>query len=352
MSYKILGSGYHIPTKKVSNLEFTQHNFYTEAGEPFPQSNDVIARKFQEITGIAERRYVEEHLTTSDIAYFAAKEAIHNAKLDAEMIDYLIVAHNFGDVKSGSIQSDILPSLASRVKHLLKIKNPNCVAYDLLFGCPGWVEGMIQAKAFIQAGLAKTCLVIGAETLSRVVDKHDRDSMIFADGAGATVLSISDDEGGVLAHQTASYTYDEANYLYFGKSNKKDLDSNVRYIKMAGRKIYEFALSNVPKAMKACWDKTGLPVEKISKILIHQANEKMDEAIVNRFYRLYNQIPPENVMPMNIQTLGNSSVATVPTLYHMILKGELENHEIKKGDYILFASVGAGMNINAMVYQF
>lgn len=351
MAYKILGSGYHIPTKKITNIGFAQHNFYTEEGEPFPQSNEVIARKFLEITGIAERRYVEDHLTTSDIAYFAAKEAIFNAKIDPERIDYIILAHNFGDVKSGTIQSDILPSLACRVKQLLKIKNPNCVAYDVLFGCPGWIEGMIQAKAFIQAGLAKTCLVIGAETLSRVVDKHDRDSMIFADGAGATVLSISDEEGGILAHQTASYTYDEANYLYFGKSNKKDLDPNVRYIKMAGRKIYEFALSNVPKAMKMCWDKTGLPVEKISKVLIHQANEKMDEAIVHRFYKLYDQTPPDNVMPMNIQTLGNSSVATVPTLYHMILKGELENHELKKGDYILFASVGAGMHINAIAYR-
>jgi 3-oxoacyl-[acyl-carrier-protein] synthase III len=351
MSYKIIGSGYYIPTKKVTNVEFAQHHFYTENGEPFPQSNEVIAEKFQEITGIAERRYVDDHLTTSDIAYFAAKEAVFNAKIDPETIDYIIMAHNFGDVKKGTIQSDMLPSLACRVKHLLKIKNPNCVAYDVLFGCPGWIEGMIQAKAFIQAGIAKTCLVIGAETLSRVVDHHDRDSMIFSDGAGATILSVSDKDGGILAHQTATHAYDEANYLYFGKSNKKDLDPNVRYIKMAGRKIYEFAIVNVPKAMKSCWDKTGLPVEKITKILIHQANEKMDEAIVQRFYKLYGQTAPEGVMPMNIQTLGNSSVATVPTLYHMIIKGELENHSLKKGDYILFASVGAGMHINAIAYQ-
>ncbi|MFP5471130.1 MAG: 3-oxoacyl-ACP synthase III family protein [Bacteroidia bacterium] len=351
MSYKIIGSGYYIPTKKITNIEFAQHHFYTESGEPFPQSNEVIAEKFQEITGIAERRYVENHLTTSDIAYLAAKEAIFNSGVDPETIDYIIMAHNFGDVKKGTIQSDILPSLACRVKHLLKIKNPNCVAYDVLFGCPGWIEGMIQAKAFIQAGMAKTCLVIGAETLSRVVDHHDRDSMIFSDGAGATILSMSDEDGGILAHQTATHTYDEANYLHFGKSNKKDLDPNIRYIKMAGRKIYEFALSNVPKAMKTCWDKTGLPVEKITKVLLHQANEKMDEAIIHRFYKLYKQTPPKDIMPMNIKTLGNSSVATVPTLYHMIIKGELENHSLKKGDYILFASVGAGMHINAIAYQ-
>lgn len=351
MSYKIIGSGCYIPTKKITNFEFAQHHFYTENGEPFPQGNDVIVQKFEEITGIAERRYVENHLTTSDIAYLAAKEAIFNSGIDPETIDYIIMAHNFGDVKKGTIQSDMLPSLACRVKHLLKIKNPNCVAYDVLFGCPGWIEGMIQAKAFIQAGIAKTCLVIGAETLSRVVDHHDRDSMIFSDGAGATILSMSDEDGGILAHQTATHTYDEANYLHFGKSNKKDLDPNIRYIKMAGRKIYEFALSNVPKAMKTCWDKTGLPVEKIAKVLLHQANEKMDEAIIHRFYKLYKQTPPKDIMPMNIKTLGNSSVATVPTLYHTIIKGELENHSLKKGDYILFASVGAGMHINAIAYQ-
>jgi 3-oxoacyl-[acyl-carrier-protein] synthase III len=120
---------------------------------------------------------------------------------------------------------------------------------------------------------------------------------------------------------------------------------------MLGRKIYEFSLTHVPLAMKSCWDKTGLPVIKISKILIHQANEKMDEAIVERFYQLYGQTAPNDIMPMNIQMLGNSSVATIPTLFDMIIHNQLANHQINKGDYILFASVGAGMNINAIVYQ-
>jgi 3-oxoacyl-[acyl-carrier-protein] synthase III len=126
---------------------------------------------------------------------------------------------------------------------------------------------------------------------------------------------------------------------------------NVRYIKMHGRKIYEFALSNVPKAMKECLDKTGIDINQVKKILIHQANEKMDEAIIQRFYKLYEQTPPEGIMPMSIHKLGNSSVATVPTLYDSLIKGKIENQEIHKGDVILFASVGAGMNINAIVYK-
>jgi 3-oxoacyl-[acyl-carrier-protein] synthase-3 len=351
MTIKITGTGSYIPTEVISNKDFSSHVFLNEDGTSFPLTNDVITEKFHGITGIKERRYASEELTTSDMATIAAKRAIKNANIDPETLDYIIFAHNFGDVKKGAIQGNMLPSLASKTKHNLRIKNPKCVAYDVLFGCPGWVEGMIQATAFIKAGMAKKCLVIGAETLSRVVDPHDRDSMIYSDGAGATILEKSDDNGGVLAHESASFTYDEANYLFFGNSFNKEHDPNVRYIKMHGRKIYEFALSNVPKAMSACLDASGIKIDQIKKILIHQANEKMDEAIIQRFYKLYNRTPPEGIMPMTIHKLGNSSVATVPTLYDALLKGEIENQEIHKGDIILFASVGAGMNVNAIVYQ-
>jgi len=351
MNIKITGSGSYIPTKTISNIDFAKHSFLNDDGTPFPHSNEVVAEKFLEITGIRERKYVSDDLCTSDIASIAAQRAIEDAKIDPETIDYIILAHNFGDVKKGAIQSDILPSLATRVKHHLRIKNPKCVAYDILFGCPGWVEGVIQATAFIKAGMAKKCLVIGAETLSRVVDLHDRDSMIYSDGAGATIIEATEKEGGILAHETATFTYDEAYYLFFGNSFNKEHDPNVRYIKMHGRKIYEFALSQVPKAMAACLDKSGISIDKVKKILIHQANEKMDEAIINRFFKHYKYATPEGVMPMSIHSLGNSSVATVPTLYDLMMKGKLENQELNKGDVIIFASVGSGMNINAIVYQ-
>jgi len=351
MNIKITGSGSYIPTKVVTNLDFAKHHFLNEDGSDFPYPNDVVAEKFLEITGIQERRYVTDELTTSDIATYAAEKAIHDAKLDPESLDYIILAHNFGNVKQGAIQSDILPSLASRVKQNLKIKNPSCVAYDVLFGCPGWVEGVIQAQAFIKAGMAKKCLVIGAETLSRVVDIHDRDSMIYSDGAGATIIEATEETGGILSHESATYAYEEADYLFFGNSYNTSHDPDVRYIKMFGRKIYEFALSNVPKAMASCLEKSGVSINDVKKVLIHQANEKMDEAIIQRFFRLYKQTPPEGVMPMSIHKLGNSSVATVPTLYDLLIKGKIENQELQKGDVILFASVGAGMNINAFVYQ-
>ena len=351
MNIKITGSGSYIPTVTVKNKDFSNHVFLNEDGSNFALSNDVITEKFYGITGIQERKYASDNLITSDIGSIAAEKAIADANLDPETLDYIIFAHNFGDVNKGAIQSDMLPSLASRVKHKLKIKNPKCVAYDMLFGCPGWVEGVIQAQAYIKAGMAKKCLVIGAETLSRVVDPHDRDSMIYADGAGATIIEATNEEGGILAHETATYTYDEAHFLFFGKSFNQEHDPNVRYIKMHGRKIYEFALSNVPKAMKECLDKSGVDISQLKKILIHQANEKMDEAIIQRFYKLYDQQMPEGIMPMSIHELGNSSVATVPTLFDLLIKGKIKEQSINKGDVILFASVGAGMNINAIVYK-
>ena len=201
MNIKITGTGSYIPTEKVTNSDFAKHEFLNEDGSNFNLSNDIIAEKFVEITGILERRYASDNMVNSDMAFIAAKKAIENSKIDPETLDYIIFAHNYGDIKSHTIQSDTVPSLATRVKYLLQIKNPKCVAYDVLFGCPGWIEGVIQAQAFIRAGMAKKCLVIGSETLSRVVDKHDRDSMIYSDGAGATVIELTEDEGGILAHE-------------------------------------------------------------------------------------------------------------------------------------------------------
>jgi 3-oxoacyl-[acyl-carrier-protein] synthase-3 len=350
---KITGTGCYIPSVIQENEKFSNHNFLNDDGSKFDAPNEVIIEKFKAITGIEERRYASQDLMTSDIAFYAAQKAIEDANVNPEELDYIILAHNFGDVEKPAGQSDILPSLATRVKHKLQIENPNCVAYDILFGCPGWVEGVIQAQAFIKAGIAKKALVIGAETLSRVVDKSDRDSMIFSDGAGACIVEQTNDkQSGILSHATQTYAKEEANYLFFGKSFDVNANPEEKYIKMLGRKIYEFALSNVPTAMKVALDKSGVSIESVKKIFIHQANEKMDEAIIKRFYRLHKHQVPDNIMPMNIHEFGNSSVATVPTLLDLVLKGNIENQEVNEGDVVIFASVGAGMNINAIVYKF
>jgi 3-oxoacyl-[acyl-carrier-protein] synthase-3 len=350
---KISGTGTFIPSIKKENKDFLNEDFLNDDGTPFSSENDIIIEKFKGITGIEERRYAKPEHTSSDLAYFAAQKAIEDAQINPEELDYIILAHNFGDVRTGSIQSDILPSLATRVKHRLKIENPNCVAYDILFGCPGWIEGVIQAQAFIKAGIAKKCLVIGAETLSRVIDKHDRDSMIYSDGAGACIVeATSEKDTGILSHASQTWTKEEAYFLFYGKSFDTSKNNDTRYIKMYGRKIYEFAITNVPKAMKIALDKSGVAIDDVKKIFIHQANEKMDEAIIKRFYRLYKKPVPEGIMPMSIHKLGNSSVATVPTLLDLVLKEKIENQQVHKEEVILLASVGAGMNINAIVYRY
>ena len=351
MGIKIIGSGSCIPEAIQENSKFINNSFYNSDGSEIDIPNTEIIEKFEKITGIKERRYAENDLNTSDLGYIAAKNAIENACIDPETIDYIIVAHNFGNVKYNTDEIDVFPGIAVRIKNLLKIKNPQCVAYDIIFGCPGWLEAVIQAKSFIKSGMAKRCLAIGADTLSRVVDEYDRDSMIFADGAGATIIENSDKEGGILSHKTESYTEDQLYYLFYGKSNK-EISNNTRYIKMNGRKVYEFALTNVPKAIKMCIDEAGVKISDIKKILLHQANAKMDTAMGKRLYKLYDMEFDEDIMPLTVKYFGNSSVATIPTMFDLIRRKKLNNHVFNSGDIIIFASVGAGMHINAMVYQY
>lgn len=352
----ITGTGSYIPPHVQSNKEFVKHVFYNEDREPIHTPPEEVVEKFKQITGIEERRYTTENLNTSDIGSLAAKLAIEDSGIDPEEIDQLIVAQNFGNVFKNTIQTDAVPSLASRIKHNLKIKNPSCVAYDILFGCPGWVQGMIQADAFFKAGVAKKALIIGAETLSRVLDMYDRDSMIFSDGAGAAVLEYKEtgDEGpGILGSSAITHAYEEVDYINMGMSYFPGSDPSIRYIKMKGRKVYEYAMKYVPAAIKDCLDKYQVDIHQVKKIFIHQANEKMDEGIIKRLYKLYGMnIAPENIMPMCIQWLGNSSVATIPTLYDLVRRKQLEPHALSAGDILVFASVGAGMNVNAVCYRY
>ena len=351
----ITGTGSYIPPVVQTNTDFAKHLFYSEDHQPLTTPPAEVVEKFKQITGIEERRYTSDDLSTADIGAVAAKKALDDSAADPETIDQIIVAHNFGNVLKHTIQTDAVPSLAAVIKHKLGIKNPNCVAYDILFGCPGWVQGVIHADAFFKAGIASKALIVGAETLSRVIDVYDRDSMIFSDGAGAAVLEYQEtgeDGTGILSTSVQTHALEEVDYINMGKSFYPGSDPHVRYIKMKGRKVYEYAMKHVPAAMKDCLDKSGVSITDLKKVFIHQANEKMDEGIINRLYKLYNTEAPEHIMPMSIHWLGNSSVATVPTLLDLVRKEEIKNHRLSTGDVILFASVGAGMNINAVCYRY
>jgi len=350
----IKGTGNYIPSIIVKNKEFLNNEFYDTSGKKFEYPNQEILDKFEKITDIKERRYVTDDLVASDIGFYAAKESIGSSGIDKESIDCIIVAHNFGDIKPDNRRSDFVPSLAARIKHKLNIENPKTVAYDLPFGCPGWLEGVIHADGYIKLGKAKRVLVIGAETLSRITDPHDRDSMIYSDGAGAVILEAASNTKsvGILSHNTRSDTNSQVSMLRMDKSNNPDYNGNDLFLKMDGRKLYEYALKTVPQVVKDCLEEANLSIQDVSKVLLHQANGKMDDAILKRLFCLYqiNEIP-EDIMPMTISWLGNSSVATLPTLLDMLLKGKLNGSTTRQNDVIVFASVGAGMNINALVYK-
>jgi 3-oxoacyl-[acyl-carrier-protein] synthase-3 len=157
---------------------------------------------------------------------------------------------------------------------------------------------------------------------------------------------------GILTHAVRSDTLEHVGLLRMGPSYDPEAEDDELYIKMKGRKLYEYAIATVPGLVRKSLERAGLTLTDVNKVLIHQANGKMDEAILKRLFRLYGIADiPAGIMPMTVSWLGNSSVATVPTLLDLIVKGKLEGQSLQRGDNVVFASVGAGMHINSMVYR-
>ena len=352
---RIIGTGSYLPPITIKNDYFLENEFYEPSGKKITdKSNEEIIQKFYEITNIAERRYISDDQVTSDIAALAVQNACDTAGVELNSLEFIIVCHNFGDIRVGNVRMDALPSLANRVKMKLNIKNPACICHDVISGCPGWTQGMIIADAYLKSGFHKRGVVVGADVLSRISDPHDRDSMIYADGAGATVVEAveSEEPTGIICHASRTDSVQYASLLTLGDSNDPDFHGNDQFIKMAGHKLYVYAITTVPLVVKESLDKAGLHLTDIKKVFIHQANEKMDEVILNNVYKLYGESGNVmDIMPMSISKLGNSSTATVPTLLDLVIKGNMEGHKVEKGDYILLCSVGAGMNINSIVYK-
>jgi len=350
----ITGSGSCIPEVVVNNDFFRNFTFYDPATRaPFEKDNEEIIEKFREITNINERRYCREDENASDLGFKAALDAIESSGVDPETIDFIIAGHNFGVMQANNYRIDMIPCLAARIKQKLGIKNPAMFAHDVIAGCPGWVQALIVADLYIKSGQYKRGLVVGADVCSRSADPFDRDAMIFADGAGAVLLEglETEEQVGILSHAIQTDAA-EADYLLSGVSLKPDFGKDELFIRMQGHKVYVYALTNVPKVVKKSLQQAGLNLTDVKKVLIHQANEKMDQAILERVFKLYKiKDIPEDVMPMTISFLGNSSAATVPTLYDLVAKGKMENHRFEPGDVIIFTSVGAGMIINSVVYK-
>jgi 3-oxoacyl-[acyl-carrier-protein] synthase III len=350
----ISGTGSSLPALVVKNSHFLNHEFYDSKGIKNEKPTSEIIEKLEAITGIKERRYVPFDQDSVPLLSETAIKTIKNAGLEPNDLSGIIVAHNAGNMIIGENLWHSVPNLAACLKNAIKATNHNCFAYDILFGCPGWIQAMIQAHQAIICGEAEHILVVGLEIASRLLDPHDLDGMILADGCGACIISKNyENVGGIISYATFSHSQDDLNIIYLGESKNPALDGSC-YFHMNGKEVYKYATTWVPKVIKKALDKANLTIANIDMFLFHQANAKLLDAIAKNLGDLYEVENSffEGKVPSTIQFLGNTSVATIPTMLDLILSNNLGDFEIKKGQKIVMASVGAGMHCNAVVYEF
>lgn len=349
----IVGSGSYVPEIVADDSYYMDSVFYDESGEVIDKPTAEILGKLKEISGIHERRLTPPDKNNSDLAYQSSLRAIEDAGIDKESLDYIIMGHNFGNVHPENGRIDILPSMSSRVKNSLDIKNPYCMTFDILAGCPSFVQAMIMGDSLIKVGKAKRVLVVGGDTTSRITDRFDRDKMLFGDGSCAVVLEGQESEtpiGIISTAERADNGDRELGFLRMGCSYNKE--EKTPGFKMQGRRLYNYAVTTVPQLVAKSIDDAGIKVTDIKKVFIHQANNKMDEAILIRLLKHYGIKEVDfSVMPMIIKEYANTASATVGIVYDMVRKGLLKEHKIESGDHICFCSVGAGMYINSVIYK-
>ena len=343
-----------IPELRVSNSYFESNEFYARDGVKIERSGKDIIEKLEAITGIRERRYVPFDQDSIGLMTEASRLAVADAGLDVNALSGIIVAHNAGNMIPQTGVFHTVPNLAASLKNALNCTNHDCFAYDILFGCPGWIQGVIQAHQAIRCGDAEHILVTGLEIASRMLDPHDVDSMILADGCGACVISKSNAENkGIISYSTFSHARDDHRIIYLGESNKNGVAGSC-YFHMNGREVYRYATEWVPKVIKNTLDKANLDIGDVDIFLFHQANAKMLVAIAKNLAEIYG-VSVETLdrkIPSTIEFLGNTSVATIPTMLDLVRKNKLDGYHIADGQTAMMASVGAGMHCNALVYRF
>ncbi len=356
MTTFIKGTGTTLPALVIPNSHFLNHTFYDSHGVKNEKKASEIIEKLEAITGITERRYVPFDQDSIPLMAETALKTIKNAGLNPSDLSGIIVAHNAGNMVVGSKTFHTVPNMAACLKNAIQCENHECYAYDTLFGCPGWIQAVIQAHQSITCGESENVLVVGLEIASRLLDPHDLDSMILADGCGACIISKKNekDAGGLLAYATFSHSQEDLRYIYLDKSNNAPALSGNCYFHMTGKDVYKYATQWMPKVIEKALNKANLTLSDVDLFLFHQANAKMLEAIARNLGKLYTVDDHffEGKIPRTIEFLGNTSVATIPTMLDLILKHELGDFSIKKGQKVVMASVGAGMHCNALVYQF
>ena len=314
MAARIVGTGSYAPENIVTN---------DYLATVMDTNDEWISSK----TGIKERRITNsKNEGTTELAFQAAKRALANAKIDAKEVDLIICATCSPD--------KFLPSTACEIQALLDAKNATC--FDLSAACSGFMFALNTANAYINAGMANTAVVIGAETLSKIINWEDRSTcVLFGDGAGAAVVR-NDEKPSILAYVSGSdgskgsvlqCTAREVNNLFVKGEEKID------YVTMDGKEVYKFAVTCVPDSIKQLLSKSNTEIEDVKYFILHQANKRIIESVAKRLH-----VPMEK-FPLNIDRYANTSAATIP-----ILLDELnQKGMLQRNDKIIIAGFGGGL---------
>jgi 3-oxoacyl-[acyl-carrier-protein] synthase III len=316
MPADIVGVGISLPEKVLTNADL----------EAMVDTSDewIVTR-----TGIRERRIADPETTVSDLAAAAGLAAVADAGLAPEDIDLILVA-------TGSPEM-IWPSTACLTQAKMGVSG--CAAFDIQAACTGFTYGLAVADSFISSGAYATVLLIGAETISRLVNWTDRNTCIlFGDGAGAVVLQAAEPGYGVLANHLAA---DGAGagllQVQAGGSatvcSQRVVEENLQTIAMNGKEVFRFVVKKLPETIDIVLDKAGLSIGDVDFLVLHQANQRIIEKATERL-----GLPKDRVIS-NIAKYGNTSTASIPLVLEEIYRAKA----VKRGDVLVTAAFGAGL---------
>ncbi|MEK6223436.1 MAG: ketoacyl-ACP synthase III [Thermodesulfobacteriales bacterium] len=320
---KFLGIGSAAPEKVLSNFDL----------EKMIDTSDEWIRSR---TGISERRIAEPDVASSDLAYEASIKALEDASIGPEDIDGIIV---------GTITPDfIFPSTACVLQNLLGAKN--AFAFDVLAGCSGFIYALHVAKGLIQGGSAKKLLVVGAETLSKIMNYEDRTTCIlFGDGAGAAVITASETPG--ILSSCLGANGDGWEYLYMPgggsriPTSEESVKNGSHFLQMQGKEVFKEAVKALQSSSLKAIEQAGITPDQIDLLIPHQANFRIIEAVRKRL-----ELPEEKVFS-NLDRYGNTSSASIP----IALDEAVKSGRLKKGDIVVFSAFGAGFTWGASVVR-
>jgi 3-oxoacyl-[acyl-carrier-protein] synthase-3 len=314
---KISATGSYLPKKILLNAELAK-------------TVDTSDEWIMDRTGIKQRHVVSEGELTSDIAAHAALKTLEKAEKKAEEIDLIIVATTTPDLT--------FPATATTVQ--AKIGAINAFAFDIQAVCSGFVYALATADNFIKSGQVKNALVIGAETLSRIVNWKDRNTcVLFGDGAGAVLLEATSEENcGIIASDLHS---DGTLNSLLKTTGGPSLNQQTGFIEMAGKEVFKHAVEKMSKSVLSVLKKAGLTSKDIDLLVPHQANARILNAVATRL-----EIPEEKVV-LTVQDHANTSAASIP----LALDYANSQGRIKKGDVIVLEALGGGLTWGSVVLR-